>query len=84
MPHFLRPKGCEAMEQFMAESERWYSVKEVAARYGVSVDTIRRRIRDKVIRAVLMSGPSSRRKRVYKSFRISESELIRFEQSSFA
>ena len=66
----------------MDSSERWYSVKEVAAHYGVSPDTIRRRIKDHVIRAVRFSYRSSHRIRDYNALRISASELARFERGN--
>ena len=66
----------------MDSSERWYSVKEVAARYGVSPDTIRRRVKDGVIRAIRFSYRSSRRDREYNALRISASEMDRFERGN--
>jgi len=62
------------------QGEKWYSVKEVAARYGVSCDTIRRRIKAGIIRALRFSERSSKRVRTFEVFRISESELQRFER----
>jgi excisionase family DNA binding protein len=62
----------------MDSNEKWYSVKEVAARYGVSCDTIRRRIKRGILRALKLPSLSSKRKRIYECFRIAESELDRF------
>ena len=62
----------------MDSNEKWYSVKEVAARYGVSCDTIRRRIKRGILRALILPSLSSKRKRLYECFRIAESELDRF------
>lgn len=64
------------------EGEKWFAVKEVAARYGVSPDTIRRRIRKGKIRALRFSDRSSKFKRIFEVFRISESELQRFERGN--
>jgi transposase len=73
------------LETGMDSNEKWYAVKEVAARYGVSEDTIRRRIRTGIIRALLFrrSQISSKRKRKFDVHRISESELQRFERANF-
>jgi len=63
--------------------EKWYSIKEVAGRYGVSRDTISRRIKKGKIRALRFPSVSSpRRKRGYDMDRISESELQRFERGN--
>jgi excisionase family DNA binding protein len=67
----------------MDANEKWYSVKEVAARYGVSQDTIRRRIRAGKIRALRFPTAVSKRYRKYVMDRISEVELQRFERANF-
>jgi len=70
------------LETSMEFNEKWYSVKEVAARFGVSCDTIRRLIKRGRLRALKMSlQVSPRRRRTYNVFRIALSELIRFERS---
>jgi excisionase family DNA binding protein len=63
------------------EGEKWYSVKEVAGRFGVSVDTVRRLVKRGKLRALKFPTQSSKRKRVYEVFRIALSELIRFERT---
>jgi len=55
-------------------------VKEVAARFGVSCDTVRRLIKGGKLRALKLPMQSSKRKRIYEVFRIALSELIRFER----
>ena len=60
----------------MDSIEKMYSVKEVAALLGWSPDTIRRLI-DRGILKCLEIPQVSRRKRVYRSRRISESEVMR-------
>jgi excisionase family DNA binding protein len=64
------------------EGEKWYSVKEVAARYGVSCDTVRRRIRAGLLRALLWPRLSGKRKRKYETLSVPHSELIRFERAN--
>jgi excisionase family DNA binding protein len=66
----------------MDAQEKWYSVKEVAARFGVSCDTIRRLIKRGKLRALKLSTQSSKRKRIYEVFRIALTELLRFERVS--
>ena len=51
----------------MDSSEKWYSVKEVAGMFSVSVDSVRRWIVRGKLRAFLLPGQSSRRKRIYQS-----------------
>lgn len=65
----------------MDSSEKWYSVKEVSGRYGWSVDTIRRQVRQGHLRAIVLPRHSGKRKRQYESMRISETELIRWERA---
>jgi excisionase family DNA binding protein len=67
----------------MDSQEKWYSVKEVAAKLGVSVDTVRRWIRRKLLRAFKLPSVSNRRKRVYECFRIAAGELDRFTRAHF-
>jgi excisionase family DNA binding protein len=62
----------------MDSSEKWYSVKEFAFLLSVSPDTVIRWIQRRVLRAFRFPAPSSRRKRIYYSYRISESERERF------
>jgi excisionase family DNA binding protein len=66
----------------MDGSERWYSIKEVAARYGVGRDTVVRRIKSGHLAALTIPMKSSRRTRVYNVRRIHESELQRFEREN--
>ena len=66
----------------MDANEKWYSIKEVAGRYGVSRDTISRRIKKGKIQALRFPSVSSKRKRGYDMDRISESELQRFERGN--
>jgi excisionase family DNA binding protein len=65
----------------MDSIEKWLSVKEVAARRGVSCDTVRRWIQRKLLRAFKISERSSRRNRIYECFRVAESELERFTRA---
>ena len=65
----------------MDSSEKWYSVKEVAYKRGVSQDTVRRWIKRKLLRAFKLPSASSRRKRIYECFRIAEGELDRFTRT---
>jgi excisionase family DNA binding protein len=60
--------------------EKMYSVKEVAALLGWSVDTIRRLIYRGHLRAVVLPA-SGRRKRIYRSTRIRERDVRRFLDS---
>jgi len=62
----------------MDSNEKWYAVKEVAAQLGVSCDTVRRRIRGKLLRAFKFSERSTRRTRNYECFRVSASEVDRY------
>jgi excisionase family DNA binding protein len=66
----------------MDGSGRWYSIKEVAARYEVGRDTIVRRIKKGHLKALVMPGKSSVQIRVYNVRRIHESELQRFEREN--
>jgi excisionase family DNA binding protein len=66
----------------MDSNEKWLSVKEVAAKRGVSCDTVRRWIQRKLVRAFKLPGRSNRRRRVYECFRISEGELDRFTRAN--
>jgi uncharacterized membrane protein len=63
----------------MDASEKWLVRKEVAARWSVSVDTVSRRIRAGLLKALKL--PSiTRGKRRYECFRISLAEVVRFER----
>jgi len=65
----------------MDSNEKWYAVKEVAAQLGVSDDTVRRRIRRKLLRALKFSEQSGGRHRKYECFRVAASELDRYIRS---
>jgi transposase-like protein len=56
----------------MDSREKMYSVKEVAGRFGISCDSIRRVLRRKVMKSWRLPQPSGRRKRVYTVHRIPE------------
>jgi DNA-directed RNA polymerase sigma subunit (sigma70/sigma32) len=75
-----REEEFNSWRQVMDSDEKWYSVKEVAGRYGVSRDTISRRIKKGKIRVLRFPSVSPKRKRGYDMDRISESELQRFER----
>ncbi len=62
----------------MDSSEKWYSVKEAAHLMSVSVDTVRRWIQRKLLRAFRLPVRGTRRKRIYECWRIAESEIARF------
>ena len=61
----------------MDANEKWYSVKEVSAKLGWGVDTIRHLVDRGYMKAVVLPCRSGRRKRVYRSMRIAESEVER-------
>ena len=67
----------------MDSIEKMYSVKEVAHVLGWGPDTIRRLIRRRIIRAMIIpqvpgiSKRTGRRKRIYDSTRVTESEVKR-------
>jgi hypothetical protein len=75
----------------MESNEKWYSVKEFAASFGMtpgtehsdnmSVDSVRRWIRRGLIKAFRFPVRSKRIKRSYEKFLISESERQRFIRS---
>lgn len=58
--------------------EKWYAVKEFAALFAVSPDTVSRWIQKGVLRAFRFPCAAQRRRRKYHSYRISESERQRF------
>ncbi len=58
--------------------ETWYSVKEVAGMLGFSRDTVIRQIRTGLLKAFVLPGKSSVRRRVYESRRIQGSEILRY------
>jgi hypothetical protein len=80
MSHFSQLLG-EA-EAAMDGSERWFSVKEVAARWAVGRDTIVRRIKAGLIKAFVMPSKSPVRNRIYRIRRIAESEVQRIEREN--
>jgi excisionase family DNA binding protein len=55
----------------MDSDEKWYSVKEVAARLSVGCDSVRRWIKRGRLKAFKMPSLSSKRKRIFESFRVS-------------
>lgn len=61
--------------------EKWYSVKEVAAILGFSEDTVIRQTNRGLLRAFVLPGSSSRRRRVYQCRRVLGRELIRYIQA---
>ncbi len=65
----------------MDAQEKWLCRKEVGSRLGVSPDTVSRWIKGKKLRALKLPGESSRLNRVYDSYRIAESEMLRFERT---
>jgi hypothetical protein len=62
----------------MIEDEKWYTVKELSARSGWSVDTIRRQIYLGNLKAVQLPVMGRRRKRIYRSCRVLGLEWRRF------
>jgi hypothetical protein len=66
----------------MDSNEQWFAVKEVTERYGVSCDTIRRRIKKGKLRALRFPSVTSERNRIYDLDRIFESELQRLERGN--
>jgi len=62
----------------METSEKWLAVKEVSGLLGWSVDTIRRLIARGELRAIKLPMKTNRRRRVYVSMRIAQSEVNRF------
>jgi excisionase family DNA binding protein len=78
--HFsILPEKGEAfnLETGMDVNEKWLSVKEVSGRLGWSVDTVRRLVDRGHIKAIVLPCRSGRRKRVYRSMRIAQSEIER-------
>ncbi len=61
----------------MDSFEKMYSVKEVSAITGWSIDTVRRMIYRGHLKAVVLPQ-SGRRKRIYRSTRIAENALRQF------
>jgi excisionase family DNA binding protein len=61
----------------MDSSEKYYSVKEVSGMLGWSVDVIRRLVDRGFMEALILPQASGRRTRIYRSMRISSSELAR-------
>jgi excisionase family DNA binding protein len=66
----------------MDANEKWYSVKEVSAILGVSCDSVIRWIHRKLLKAFQMPSMGSRRKRVYRCYRVSSTDLDRFRRGN--
>ena len=66
----------------MNPNEKWYSVKEFAAIYGVHPDSVRRRIKAGKIKALRWPKVSPKKNRVYEMEQISETERQRFERGN--
>ncbi len=64
--------------QDSVDPERWYSVKEVSGLLGFSRDTVIRQVRRGFLKAFVLPGKSSVRRRVYESRRIQGSEVLRY------
>jgi transposase len=64
--------------------EKMYSVKEVAAIFGISPDSVHRMIERGEMKAWRLPHPSNKRKRVYAVYRIPESEVLRVKKVYFA
>ena len=62
----------------MDSFEKMYSVKEAAAILGASVDSVRRWIKRRELKAWKFPCPKKRFKRSFEVWRIAYSELIRF------
>ncbi len=58
--------------------EKWYCVKEVSELLGFSRDTVVRQVRKGFLKAFVLPGKSSVRRRVYESRRIQGSEILRY------
>jgi excisionase family DNA binding protein len=76
--NFPQGKGIQIWRQIMDSNEKWLSVKEVSGQLGWSVDTIRRLVHRGTLKALHLPGKSNRRKRIYQSLRIAQSEIERF------
>ena len=74
----VREEAFQILETDMDANEKWYSVKEAAHLLGLGVDSVRRWIRKRLLKAFRMPVSSSRRPRSYECFRVAESELVRF------
>jgi excisionase family DNA binding protein len=68
----------------MNPNEKWYSVKEVSAILGCSVDMIRRLVERGRLKAIKLSVNSSKRIRRYITLRISSLEVERFIRENLA
>jgi hypothetical protein len=60
------------------QPEKWYSVKEVAAILGFSEDTVVRQVNRGFLKAFVLPGKRSNRRRQYLCRRIQGGELIRY------
>lgn len=63
------------------DPENWYSVKEASAILGYSDDTVIRQIDRGFLKAFILPGRPSSRRRIYQSRRIQGRELIRYIQT---
>ncbi len=63
------------------QPEKWYSVKEVAGILGFSEDTVIRQTNRKLLKAFVLPGQSSKRRRIYKCRRVRGRDLIRYIDS---
>jgi len=68
----------------MDANEKWYSVKEVSAILGCSVDMVRRLVQRGKLKAVRLSVNTSKRIRRYVTLRISSLEVARFLRDNLA
>lgn len=66
----------------MDSFEKMFSVKEVSALLGWSVDTIRRLVYRGHLRAIMLPVEGRRRKRIYRSARIRERDIRRFLETN--
>lgn len=62
----------------MNADEKWYSIKEVGAFLEVSHDAVRDWIIEGELQAFVLPTRGNHRKRIYRSRRISRTELLRF------
>ncbi|MFZ0686784.1 MAG: hypothetical protein WAM89_14675 [Terriglobales bacterium] len=64
------------------EGEKWWSRKEVAGRWGMSVDSVGRLMDAGKLKALYFTIRSDKRARGYRTRRISESECQRYERDN--
>ena len=60
------------------DAKRWYSAKEVSEILGFGRDTVVREVHRGNLAAFMKPFTPSRRKRVYRSYRIQGAEIIRY------